>query len=967
MKLARWIALAALLLMTSAALAGTISPRLQAEMDRTDANTPISVIINLSDQAPIMQLDQDLDASHATLQERHRQVIISLQAAAARSQGPVKEMLDEQMRAGSVTGYTCYWISNLIVVEGKKDAILRLVARPDIDVIEPNFTVSLIEPVGFTPPPAANEDGIIVGERAIGVPPGIRAVRATDCWYQLHYTGLNRLIGGMDTGVMGTHPALQTRWRGYNGAHPWQECWLDVLGTGTQVPTDTHGHGTHTMGTMTGLAPNDSIGVAPGAKWIACNAINQGVGSGFDQDVITGFQWFADPDGNPNTIDDVPDVVQNSWGINEGFSGNPPYTDCDTRWWSVLDNVSAAGVVVTWSAGNEGPGSQSLRSPADRATTLLEAFSVGAVDATNYSWPYPIAGFSSRGPSGCNVPAPQKIKPEVAAPGVSVYSAYNNGGYTNMDGTSMAGPHAAGIVALMRQANPNLSVADVKQILLQTARDEGTAGEDNTFGWGFVDAYAACQAAITGFGTLQGHVTNTSWQGLPLVGAQVKVLNSSSQWNTDGNGFYQGAVAPGSYAVEASFTGFRPDTAMVLIQQNQVTTQDFGLIDIGGPTITNVTNNVATNDVVGPYVIQATVTDPSTVTSVKLYYGVNGGAPSSVDMTFLGNNVYSASMPGIPAGNYYNYYVWGKDGVNNVATSSTYNLYITSQIYAYDCETAPTGWQLGVSGDGATTGIWIDADPVGTSWNGEPVQPEDDHTAAPGVQCFVTGNGAVGGAAGEADVDGGCTTLVSPTYDLGVGTTMAFFTYWRWYALNGNSTDDTWVVDISGDGGATWLPWERVSANVNQWTKVTKSVTDVLNPLPRYVQFRFVACDLGSGGLVEAAVDDLAMDTFNANPVDVAGGPLPIRTELSQNSPNPFNPKTMIHFTLSNPAQTRIEVFDASGRMIRTLLDEARPAGANQVAWDGLDDAGRSVGSGVYFYRLKAGAFEQSRRMTILK
>jgi hypothetical protein len=950
------------MLMTSAALAGTISPQLQAEIDRTAPNLPISVIVNLSNQAPITLLNQEMNARHATMQERHMRVVTALQAAAAQSQGPVKQMLDEGMRRGDVLGYTCYWISNMIVAQVTHDAIYRLAARSDIDVVEPNFRAQLIEPISIAPQIGDEETRDV---RDI-TPAGIRAIRAPDCWYHLGINGTGRLIGGMDTGVMGSHPALQTRWRGYNGAHPWQECWLDVLGNGTTSPVDNYGHGTHTMGTMTGLAPAESVGVAPGAKWISCNAIDQGVGSEFDNDVIHGFQWFADPDGNPNTIDDVPDVVQNSWGINEGFGGN--YTDCDLRWWSVLDNLSAAGVVVTWSAGNEGPGAQTLRSPADRAATMYEAFSVGAVDATSYQWPYPIAGFSSRGPTGCNVPANLKIKPEVAAPGVQVWSAYNNGGYTYMDGTSMAGPHVAGAVALIRQANPNLTPDEVKQILMTTARDEGTAGEDNTFGWGFIDAYAAVQAAMVGLGHITGHVTNASWLNGPIQDAVVRVVNQSISWSSDPTGLYGGPIAAGTYTLAASKAGFRADTAVVVIHQNQITTRDFALVDNAGPAISGVTNNTATNDSIGPYTIQATATDPSTVTSVKLYYGINGGGTSSIDMTPVGGNVYTASLAGMSPGNRYDYYIWAKDGVNNISISQTYHLYITRQVFAYDCETTPTGWQMGIGGDTAVSGVWICNDPVGTTY-GDPawqVQPEDDHTTNPGHICFVTGNGDVGGAAGLADVDGGCTTLVSPAYSIG-DTPVAFFSYWRWYAIGGNSADDTFAVDISGNGGVTWLPWERVSDNENSWTKVTKSIGDVFNPLPATVMFRFVACDQGSAGLVEAAIDDLSMDTFPQNTAGVPSGITSLRTELAQNTPNPFNPKTTIRFTLSSPAQTRLEIYDAAGRMIRVLLDETRAAGVQQVVWNGLDDAGRSVGSGVYFYRLKAGAFEQARRMTILK
>jgi bacillopeptidase F len=629
MNLVRLPAMAALLFLAAPAYAGTISPALQAQMDRTAPDSHMSIIVHQTEQAPIADISRELQIANATRQERHRRIVVSLQEA-ARSQEPLLAYLDGQMVAGSVLGYTSYWISNLTVVQATQDEIRRIAARPDVDWVEPNFEVQLITPIGGIPQigPYSGEEG---GPRGIGVSPGIRAVRAPEVWYQLGYTGAGRIVANLDTGVDGNHPALNTRWRGYQGQNPWQECWLDVLGTNTQFPTDTNSHGTHVMGTETGLgaATEDTVGVAWGAQWIACNAINQGVGGGFDQDVITAYQWFSDPDGNPNTTDDVPDVVQNSWRINESFGGN--YTDCDTRWWNAIDNCEAVGVVTTWSAGNEGPGGTSIGSPPDRATTFYNATSVGAVDATNFGWPYPIAGFSSRGPTGCNVPAERKIKPEVVAPGVDVYSSVPGGGYSqSFSGTSMAGPHVAGIVGLLREANPNLDVDAVKQILMQTARDEGAAGEDNTYGWGFVDAYAAVVAATVGFGEIEGTITNASWNNTPLPGVRVKLIDIGNQFFSDANGHYAGSAPAGGHVVEASLASFRPDTAEVTLVANQVTIQDFALVDIAGPAISNVSNPISTTDTAGPYPIHAEVTDYSTVASVKLYYRLNGGVgPSS--------------------------------------------------------------------------------------------------------------------------------------------------------------------------------------------------------------------------------------------------------------------------------------------------------------------------------------------------
>ncbi len=93
----------------------------------------------------------------------------------------------------------------------------------------------------------------------------------------------------------------------------------------------------------------------------------------------------------------------------------------------------------------------------------------------------------------------------------------------------------------------------------------------------------------------------------------------------------------------------------------------------------------------------------------------------------------------------------------------------------------------------------------------------------------------------------------------------------------------------------------------------------------------------------------------------------PLATRLAQNIPNPFNPSTTIHFTLAQRAHATLEVFDAGGRWVCTLLDETRSAGAQAAQWDGRDARGDAVASGVYFYRLTAGGVSHARKMILLK
>ncbi|MBD3303269.1 MAG: S8 family serine peptidase, partial [Candidatus Eisenbacteria bacterium] len=557
--------------------------------------------------------------------------------------------------------------------------------------------------------------------------------------------------------------------------------------------------------------------------------------------------------------------------------------------------------------------------------------------------------------------------------GVDVYSSVPGGGYNgNYSGTSMAGPHAAGVVGLIREANPNLDVDSIKQILMDTARDLGDTGEENTYGWGIVDAYAAVVAATVGFGQIEGMVTNQSWNDSPIEGAEVRIADLGNRFYTDETGLYEGSGPAGLHMIVASHPAFRSDSALVEIVANELVVQDFALEDITGPFITDVSDPQATTDTAGPYAISAHVTDPSTVESVSLFYRLNGGGWIEEEMTPVVSEIgdYIADIPGMPAGTRIDFYVYAEDGNGLSSTEPAtapddfYSLYITELVYTYDAE-YDDNWQLGDTGDDAETGIWIRADPVGTTYNGQPVQPEDDHTVDPGVNCFVTGNGTVGGEAGAQDVDGGCTTLLSRLFDLS-DAERAFIHYHRWYGQTGNAVDDEFVVDVSSDGGTTWYPLERVPGNDNIWRKVTFDIADAV-ALTDQIRFRFLACDLNNGGLVEAAIDDVSIETFVPNPASADESGSFARTTLGQNRPNPFNPVTTIRYSLANPADARLAIYDAGGRLVRVLLDGRQTAGSHHAIWDGRDESGEAVGSGVYFYRLEAGAFEQSRRMIILK
>ncbi|MFH1680571.1 MAG: hypothetical protein ABIH26_07995, partial [Candidatus Eisenbacteria bacterium] len=147
MRLATVLTSALLAFSVLAVQAGTLHPMLEARLGVIRDGEPVSVIVHMTEQAPIAELNAELKAERSTRAERHRRVVEALKTAAL-SQETLTEHLESSKGLGGVIGYTPYWISNLLVVYGTKDAIYEIAARGDVDFVEPNFTVSLIEPVG---------------------------------------------------------------------------------------------------------------------------------------------------------------------------------------------------------------------------------------------------------------------------------------------------------------------------------------------------------------------------------------------------------------------------------------------------------------------------------------------------------------------------------------------------------------------------------------------------------------------------------------------------------------------------------------------------------------------------------------------------------------------------------------------------------------------------------------------------
>lgn len=428
------------------------------------------VTLMFDSQLDFQTMLYQFEAAQTPLDIRAKTVLRLAQEHAQRQQSAVLAQLNGM---NNVRVIRSFWLINMIEVEVLPSAIPALQQIAGIAEIERSDAQSyeLIAPIA-----SENEP---LNEAVNGREVGLTAIGAPFMW-NLGYTGRNRRAMLLDTGVWPSHPAFKGRFLGDRFGN--DEAWL---GFDFQQPGDKPGtHGTHVIGTILGLdaANNDTIGVAMNAYFIATDPIVE-VASAVRPwtDLVIPFQWVLNPDGDTSTTNDIPDVINNSWGrfLTDTFV-------CSGSITQILSAVEAAGIANVFSAGNNGPGPMTMGSPAQMSLDTLSLFSIAAVDANNL-----IAGFSSRGPTRCVTDNRTAIKPEVSAPGVNVRSANGTNSYGLKSGTSMAAPHVSGAVLLLKEAFPEASGRQILNALYQSATDLGSPGEDNTYGSGLISLPAA--------------------------------------------------------------------------------------------------------------------------------------------------------------------------------------------------------------------------------------------------------------------------------------------------------------------------------------------------------------------------------------------------------------------------------------------------------------------------------------------
>lgn len=429
----------------------------------------------------VMAEQADLSAAYgmADWDERGWYVYNTLKETAARTQ---KRSLVELKRRG-VRAESFFAGNEIYVHAGSEQALNAILALGDAGSIRAPVIVQLepavprfLQSIGPVRPGAA-----LQAETQSIVDWGITDTGAPTFWSAYGRQGQGIIVANIDSGVQYDHPALVNSYRCKNGNLVDLKCWYDPTGDPQQSgPHDDQGHGTHTMGTMVGSndpALTYTVGMAPGAQWIACRAF-----IGNTQEDANVFyncaDWILAPGGNASNR---PNIVNNSWG---GSSGNSWFRSKVQAW-------AASGIFTVFSAGNNS-NCGTISTPGD----YPESFTA-ASHASNGI----IATDSSKGPLNYYYDLGFYLKPNISAPGVNIISSIPGSNYAVGSGTSMAAPHVSGAVALLWSCNPNLigNISLTASLLENSARDKldnscgvSPYGDGNyIYGHGLLDVYAA--------------------------------------------------------------------------------------------------------------------------------------------------------------------------------------------------------------------------------------------------------------------------------------------------------------------------------------------------------------------------------------------------------------------------------------------------------------------------------------------
>lgn len=945
-----------------------ISQSVKSAQAELEPSSTIDLLLSFENDLDVTALKMDHLRRKMSRQENYRLVMERLYAGRRSLESSISGQLQTLQAAGEISEFRFFTSSKTVLVSARLSAITHLEALPGVRLIILNQKISLIEPVSEEPTQLFAKPTIDnTALNAIGI---------TSLW-SLGLTGRGRLICSFDTGVDADHPALSSKWRGNNGGSA-SESWYSPRGD--SLPFDKIGHGSHTMGVMVGSTAEDTIGLAPDAEWISAAVIDQGAGfSTTLADILSAFDWALNPDGDLSTFDDVPDVICNSWGVPVGILGT-----CDNTFWTAIDNVEAAGILTVFAAGNEGPSPGTVRNPADRAASPTNAMAIGAINPADNI----IAGFSSRGPSGCD----NAIKPDLVAPGVNIYSSHKDGSYKVMSGTSMAVPFVAGLALLIRQYNPEVTVEEIKNALMQSANDLGPVGDDNSYGRGAINA-----AQVLGYieaprqvqVVVAGHTISSGSDQFADPGEEAQLVLSINEPSglSDSIDIYLTSLS--------EYVSIPTDTIRFYFSPGSTftTSTDSFLLSISQQAISG---EIAT--LVANYFIPGGTEQQTAEFSIQLGQPLPGLITSlqagEIDFGFSDFGQF-----GFGTGSIYQ-----AGGVGFRFKSGPNLLYEGGLIVARSASMVSDAIR---QADGSFKASDFFPEPGGpilpaTSVDSSLMSQYSDEKAVAPIPISIRQN--ISHNNGNYIIVE--FELINPMPEVINNLSAAFFCDFdliqfddqleydeltgMLYQYNLSSGDYVGLVGL----GTNQFGYLAINNSGNDKVGISKldkyeltmqAVSEIrgtgrgdwymvvsrqISSLGAFASDRFAVGLVAGNSLADLrlAAGLAAEDYMGVLDADDDLALLPDQLEMKQNYPNPFNPATTIKYILPAAQMVHLNVYNVAGQKVRTLFDGLARAGENSIIWDGRDDSNRSVASGVYFYRLQTAHGEVlTRKMALLK
>jgi subtilisin family serine protease len=983
----------------------TITPDLEKALQQAGPNELLNVFAVCKGTPDYEALGQA--TSYLPFEERRDAVVAELRKFTQERQSHLLSFLESQEKLGKAQRVRSLWINNVIAVKATKDVVLKLAQMPGIEYIRLDVKrhVLLDEGPGIGFPPVPSKEW------------NISLINAPAVW-NLGFTGAGVVVGHFDTGVNYTHFDLAD--------HIWINSdeiannSVDDDGNGyvddrygydfsgpDGDPRDDGGHGTHTAGTVAsdGTA-GDSCGVAPDAQIMGCKVLD-GSGNGTEADVWEAIAY---------AVNNGARVMTFSIGWMHAWSPDRQ------AWRNSFNAALSAGLVAAVASGNErsggDPAPDNVRTPGDvpppwfhPGQTLHGGYSdVVTVGATTSS--DNIAGFSSYGPVSWESISPwldypynpeMGLKdPDVSAPGDNVTSCSytsNNGYLSGWSGTSMATPHVAGLMALLISKNQSLTPAQVDSIIELTAVDKGAAGKDNDYGAGRIDCLAAINLVPT--------------NDKPYV---FKQSHQVDDWGGD----MDGVLDPGETAdliVTLMNSGLDATNVDATLRESD----PYVSLTDSFSTFGNIPSGTNKDNSANPYTI---VVDPSACDGYSvpftLHITADGGYTNDVSFSLtIGetpsnwqtHNVGNVRLTVTGFG------ALGFDGIDGNGDGFQYpknvnHLYYGSMIagnsssyvvdrFYNDQSSADTDWETRLC-QGLRFGQQVYSDQDG--W----VRYEDTGHPTP-KELQITQDSWAWGTAPHNDYviirytmfNGGNSTLSGmylgqfADFDMGAdprtnyaGTDATRRLSYMYPSASGpyvgiRLLDPKTAANLSCIDHDLYVYSGMTEQNKIDFLDATLKQAASDRAYDWSVMVSAGPYDLAPGDTAIVAVvivggDNLADIQGNSDDAQAeydgvgihegVSGPATARSlALYQNSPNPFSSATRIEFSTPGKGTGSLQIFDATGRVVRSFKAASAGSSRQSVLWDGTDDAGKRLANGVYFYELTWSGRSISKKMVIAR